>query len=362
MKPLLYVMPLCVGIAHAVPLTAEQMKAGLKNRPELDEIRWKDPARGAPLKVRIVSADSKGLTVDKTLTAGMTTRVVAFSDLAGVEFTLAPREMDLHRNPEPAAAPALKVIWEARVSTITLNGSNVAETGLALAKSLRLSGETSSIEDASKILNQIRANDTSEHRKDLARAEQATIDFIKTLRSGNAEATDKLAWKITEDSGNPDAMLLATSYLTDRHFTDLKKIVDENPRWIEDDEIKPVRDRLYNLALDFALYPSLFLGTRETESAIGLKKASDIYQFAGENPLAKKALEDLATLYPASDAAKETAPALAKLKSLEAAGKLSAMAAAPKEEKPEEKEEEKKEETTPTGTPPPPKKYNIFAD
>lgn len=360
MKPFLYIVPLCIGAAHAVPLTAEQMKAGLKTRQELDEIRWKDPARGAPLKVRIVSADAKGLVVDKTLASGLTTRVIPFSDLAGIEFTFAPRELELHQKPEAAAAPALKVIWDARAATMTLNGSNAADTGLALAKSLRLSGETSSLEDASKILDQIRGNDSSEHRKDLARAEQATIDFIRTSKTGNSEAIDKLAWKITEESGNPDAMLLATSYLADRHFTDLKKIVDDNPRWIEDDEVKPVRDRLYNLALDFALYPSLFLGTRETESAIGLKKASDIYQFTGENLLAKKVLEDLAALYPSSEPAKETAPLLAKLKSQEAAGKLSVMAAAPKEEKAEEKEE--KEDAAPTGAPPPPKKYNIFGD
>ncbi len=359
MKPFLYILPFCIGATHAVPLTAEQMKAGLKTRQEFDEIRWKDSARGAPLKVRIVSADSKGLVVDKTLAAGLTTRIIPFSDLSGIEFTLAPRELELHQKPESAAAPALKIIWDARSATMTLNGSNAAETGLALAKSLRLSGESSSLDDASKILDQIRGQDSSEHRKDLARAEQTTIDFMRTLKSGNAEAIDKLAWKITEETGNTDAMLLATSYLTDRHFTDLKKIVDDNPRWIEDDEIKPVRDRLYNLALDFALYPSLFLGTHETESAIGLKKASDIYQFTGENMLATKVLEDLAALYPSSEAAKETAPLLAKLKSLEAAGKLSAMAAVAKEEEPEEKEPEEK---APTEAPPPPKKYNLFRD
>lgn len=360
MKPLLYILPICIGAAHAVPLTAEQMKAGLKTRQELDEIRWKDPARGAPLKVRIVGADAKGLVVDKTLATGMTTRVIPFSDLAGIEFTFAPRELELHQKPEAASAPALKVIWDARAATMTLGGSNAAETGLALAKALRLSGEISSLEDASKILDQIRGQDSSEHRKDLARAEQTTIDFMRTMKSGDNKAIDKLAWKITEESGNPDAMLLATAYLADRHFIDLQKIVDDNPRWIEDDEVKPVRDRLYHLALDFALYPSLFLGTHESESAMGLKKASEIYGFTGENLLAKKVLEDLAALYPLSDPAKETAPVLAKLKSLEAAGKLSVMAAAPKEEKAEEQEE--KEDPVPAGTPPPPKKYNLFGD
>jgi hypothetical protein len=361
MKPLLCLMPLCLGFAHAVPLTAEQMEAGLKTRPETDEIRWKDPARGAPLKVRIVSADSKNLVVDKTLTAGTTTRVVPMSDLAGVEFTLAPRELELHLNPEPAAIPALKILWQARSATLTLGASNASDTGLALAKSLRLTGESPSLDEASKILDQIRAQDSSEHRKDLARAEQTTVDFIKLQKNGDTEATDKLAWKIAESSGNPDAMLLATSHLTDRNFADLKKLVEEHPRWIEDDEVKPQRDRLYHLALDFALYPSLFLGSRETEAAAGLKKASEIYQFTGETLLEMKALDDLAALYPSSEAAKETAPILAKLKALEAAGKLTGAADAPEEED-KKPEEETKEEPASAGTPQPPKKYNMFAD
>lgn len=361
MKALLLIIPLCAGVTHAAPLTAEQMKTGLKLRPEHDEIRWKDPARGAPLKVRIVSVDAKGVTLDKTLPAGLTTRTVPLSDLAGIEFVFTPRELELHLNPEPAAAPALKVLWDARSATLTLSGSNAAETGLALAKSLRLTGDASSFDEAAGILDQIRAKDTSEYRKELARAEQTAIDFLKLMKAGKAEETDKLAWKITEETGNADAMLLATSYLTDRHFNDLRGIEEENPRWIEDDEVKPVRDRLYNLALDFALYPSLFLGSRIAESAAGLKKAADIYQFTNENLLAKKTLEDLAALYPDSAPAKETASLLAKLKALEAAGKLSSLPVEPKEEKKEEAPEEKGE-TAPAGTPPPPKKYNIFGD
>lgn len=360
MRAILSIIPLCIGVAQAAPLTAEQMTAGLKARPELDEIRWKDPARGAPVKVRIFSADEKAITLDKTLPAGMTTRVVPMTDLAGIEFTLTKREADLHRNPEPAAAPALKVIWAARSSTITLSGSNAADTGLALAKSLRLTGETESLDEAAKILDRIRAQDTSGHRKDLARDEQTVIDFLRLMKSGKSEETDKLAWKITEEAGNPDAMLLVTSYLADRHFADLKKIEDENPRWIEDNEVKPTRDRLYHLALDFALYPSLFLGSREKESADGLRKAAEIYQFTNGNLMAKKSLEDLAALYPESEAAEATAPQLAKLKALEAAGKLSALPAAPKEE--EDETQEETEESKPTGPPPPPKKYNLFGD
>ena len=59
-----FVSMFAVAALHAEP-TPAQMQALVKNRPELDEIRWQDPARGAPIKVRIMSADARSLTVEK---------------------------------------------------------------------------------------------------------------------------------------------------------------------------------------------------------------------------------------------------------------------------------------------------------
>ncbi len=353
------------ALCHAAIIpTVEQMQTLLKNRPELDEIRWKDPARGAPVKVRLVSATAQGVVVDKVLTAGLTTRTIPLSDLSGVSFAFTPVELSLHQNPDPAVVPALKVLWNARSSTMSLNGSNAAETGLALVKSLRMVNDLSSFDEASKILDQIRAQDTSEYRKGLARAEQATIDFVKVLKGGRVQDIEKMAWKITEEDNNPDAMMLATAWLCDHSFRGLKEIEAENPRWDEDDAVKPVRDRLYNLSLDLALHPSLFYGTRTAEASAGLKKAAEVYHYARQDLLAKGVLEDLASLYPDSTAAKETAAELARLKKLDADGKLSPLreevAAEPGEEP---KEEEKKDEETPApGAPAPSKKYNVFGD
>ncbi len=355
---LLYAL-VSMGIAHALPaLTGEQMQALIKARPELDEIRWKDAARGAPLKVRITNSNAQSVTVEKVLPTGPTVRTVPMSELAGIEFTLTPRELSMHQTPEPAAIPALRILWETRQATMRLPGSNVAETGIAFAKSLRLSGEVSALDEAGKILDLIRGQDTSDSRKDIARGEQSTIDFIRAIKSGKLVETDKLAWKITEEPGYPDAMLLATSFLADRHFKELKAIEEDNPRWMEDDEVRPVRDRLYQLSLDFALYPSLFIGSRQAEATVGLKKAVEVYQFTNQPALAKGTLEDIAALYPESEIAKETAPLLARLKQAEAAGDTAKIS---NEAKPEKSDEESKEEPAPA-TPPPPKRYNIFGD
>lgn len=348
-----------VEIATAAAPTPEQIQAFVRNRPELDEISWKEPSRGAPLKVRIMQANAQSLTVEKTLPAGMTTRTVPFSDLADVSFSFTPRELTLHREPAVASIPPLRVYWETRSATLRFAGSNVGDTGLVLAKSLRLAGDPASLAEATKILDQIRGQDPMKHRVELASSEQMTIDFILAQQRGKTEEIDKLAWEITEKATHNDATLLATAFLADRHFSQLKATEEANPRWIEDDEVRPLRERLYHLSLDFALYPSLFMGMRQAESSAGLKRVAEIHEFTGAKLLAMKALEDLAALYPDTPAAAETAPLLARYKAMDAAGKLAAKSP---EESPEEKAEDTPEETTDPGPPPPPKRYNIFGD
>ena len=351
-----FVSMFAVAALHAEP-TPAQMQALVKNRPELDEIRWQDPARGAPIKVRIMSADARSLTVEKTLPSGLTTRKIPFSDLSDVHFQLTPRELALHRQPAAENVPPLRVYWELRQATMRFPGADIGATGIALAKSLRLAGDPASLDEAGRILDHIRANDPDKSRVEIARAEQLSVDFTRSLATGKLEETDKLAWKITEETDDADAMLLATAFLGDRHFTELRALEENNPRWIEDDEIRPSRDKLYHLALDFSVYPSLFLGTRVAEAAAGLKRAAEIYQFTGEVALAKGALEDLAALYPESEAAAETAPLLARFRQAEAAGNLAAEAV--------ESKTEGESESGPdpaAAAPPPAKRYNIFGD
>lgn len=341
------------------PPTAEQMQAILKGRAEMDEIRWKDPARGAPLKVRITSSNAQSIVVEKTLPAGLTVRTIPLAELAGIGFTFTPREAALHQRAAVASIPALKILWENRQATMRLPGSNVAETGIVLAKSLRLSGDAAALDEAEKILDQVRGTDLLEARKEAARAERATLDFVRLLKHGKLAETDAAAWKITGEPDNPDAMLLATAFLADRHFNELKSIEDRHPRWMEDEEVRPLRERLYHLALDFSLYPSLFIGTRQAEAAAGLQKVAEIHRFTHEKLLEKAALEDLAALYPDSDPAKETAPLLEQLKKAEAAGALDKLTA---ETKPEDDEAETEDSPTPAAAPPPPKRYNLFGD
>ena len=355
---LAYMTLVCGNLQGAAP-AAEEIEKFSRNRPELDEITWKDPARGAPLAVRIIQSSGQAVVVEKTLATGLTIRNIPMADLAGVSFKLTPPEVSLHREPKITSIPWLRVLWERRQATLRLTGSNVGETGLILAKSLRLSGEKESLQEALKILSQIRSQDLVKPRIERAQAEQLTLQFIIAQKSGDMLETDRLAWEITEGTENQDGMILATAFLGDRHFANLKATEEEHPRWMDDDEVLPLRQRLYQLSLDFFLYPSLFLGTRETEASLGLKRASEVHQFTGSNALLKATLEDLAALYPETEAAKETAPLLTRLRDREAAGKLAETLTSPEEE---EATEEGSVENARTEPPPSPKRYNIFVD
>jgi hypothetical protein len=342
--------------------SADQMRVFLTKRPEQDAIHWKDPARGGSLQVRIMEVNDKGVSVHKTLPSGLVVRTVPLAELTGVSFVHSPVEQRLVRDPVAAAVPALRVLWKARLATLGMESSNVGDIGIALAKALRLSKDGAAIEEATILLDLILGKEPAAHRKDVVKMEIQTLEMARALVSGPPGETDKVAWKITEADSNPEAMLLATAWLADRHFADLKRLEEEHPRWDEDDEVRPLRLRLYNLALDFAFYPSLFHGTRATEASIGLKKAWEVYQYTQSPQLALHTLEDLAALYPDSLAAKETAAELARIKAREAA--VNPEAVKPEEDAAAEETEAGKDEEEPglPKLPPPPKRYNLFDD
>ncbi len=343
--------------------TAEEI---LKARPEADEIRWKDPARGAPVEVRIMSADKSQLVVEKTIGVGVTRRNVPLADLAGVRFTLTLAERRWHRRADESVLKPLQVLWKARSATLALSGSNAGETGLALATALRRSDTDESLKEAEAILQQIISKDWVQSRIKDAIAQQSHIALIRAVEKEKFDEADRLAWAITEDPRAADGMLYAVNYLGDRHQAALKVIDHENPRWSEDPEIMPERMRTYHLTVDFYLYPSLFHGDDELAASTGLRKAADFYQMNKQDDLVIQTLEDLVALYPESSAAKDSTVQLATLKAKAAAPPpvpATSTTESPKEEAAQS--DEKIDKNTPlemAGPPAPPPPFNIFGD
>ena len=341
--------------------TADQMREYLTSRPEHDMIHWKDPARGDSPEVRILEVNDTGVSVQKTVPAGMIARVIPRGELSGISFSRTPMERRLIHSPTADAAGALRVLWDARKATLG-EASDVADIGIALAKSLRMTREAAGFEEAVELLQQVLENDPSDHRAASVKMELQTLELVRSLVSGPPGETDRIAWEITEIDAGAEAMLIATAWLADRHFEDLKGLEEEHPRWDMDDEVRPLRARLYHLSLDFALYPSLFHGTHAEEASIGLWKAWKVHQHTRSPELALQTLEDLAALYPDSQAAKDTADELAGMQARHAAGSLREDSA---KDEPNDEAGESGDDEAPPGlpkSPPKPKRYNLFDD
>jgi len=342
--------------------TADQMQAFLAKRPEQDMIHWKNPERGESLEVRILAVSENEVSVQKTVQGSLASRTLPITEISDVSFARTPLEQRLIHHPTADAAPALRVLWNTRKPTLGMQSSNVADVAIALARALRMSRETAGLDEAADLLQHVVENDPADHRNTTAELELQTLGLVQALASGPSEEADRIAWAITESDGNTDAMLIATAWLADRHFEDLKQLELEHPRWDQDDEVRPIRWRLYHLSLDFALYPSLFHGTHAEEAANGLQKVWSIHHHTRSPELALQTLEDLAALYPDSQAAKDTAPELARMRARLAQGTLEEPTPgdSPAEDDPEASVDTENPSLPPA--PPAPKRYNLFDD
>jgi len=354
---------LLASTASAAP-TADQMRKFIVQRPEQDMIHWKNPDRGNSLEVRIIEVSDAGIRVQKTLPSGLTDRVLPLAEISGVSFGRTSLEQRLVHHPTPDAVDALRLLWNLRSASIGMEGSNVADTGIALAKALRMTGGTGPFAESEQLLRDIRENEIGETRKTAIDNELRTLELARAIETGPPEEADRIAWEITEIEADAETMLMATAWLGERHFEELKQLEEDHPRWHLDDEVRPVRARLYHLSLDFSLYPSLFHGTHTDAAAAGLLRAWHVYKHTNSPELALRVLEDIAALYPESQAAKDTADELARLRAREEAGTL--VEETPVETAPEEDEDQPADEADQESSlpepPPRPQRYNIFDD
>ena len=340
---------LCLAfmITGALAQTADEATRALAQRSELDEIRWSDPNKGPAFRAGIVRALPGGLEMRR----GAVKRVLPYDQIGSIKFGLTMGERQLIAEAKAETIPALRVFWEARHATIKLTGSNAGDFGLALARALR---ETKAYAKAQAIAKEIAYGDHDPARRARALAETETLAFIQVMATAKPKEVEKRAWAITEmaEETNADLMLLVTGFLMKKEFTALKQVEADNPRWMEDDEVKPIRERHYHRALDLALYPSLFHPRRRAESADGLWQAAQIYLHTHDSARVVAVLEDLLNLYADSHHTAKAKELLIPVKASLESDKPLAKAKPANEPK----------DSEPMGPPPPPKRYHLFED
>ena len=110
---------------------------------------------------------------------------------------------------------------------------------------------------------------------------------------------------IASESEDPDLLLEARHLLAMLDFDRLKALIDDNPKWEEDDTVKHEIRALYDSTVDQFLHPYLFFGTEQEAAARGLLFAARTHQLAGREAHLRDCIDDIRQLYPDTTPAKE---------------------------------------------------------
>ncbi len=200
----------------------------------------------------------------------------------------------------------LAAAWEERSDLLGVEDSEVGKIGLAYAEALLARGAAEDAVQAMELFTRIESEDWSPVRQALARSGKLRA----MIAAGRADEAVAEAEQLAEQTEDPSVIIEAKFVLASAARNALTNLIKENPRWQEDDWVKPERDRLYNRALDLLLYPYLFHGTRAAEAARGLWGAVEVYMEAGEDVLAAETAADLVALYKGTPEASRAASLL----------------------------------------------------
>lgn len=231
------------------------------------------------------------------------------ADIVSIDFAPDPAVEQLLLSPRTVE---LQAAWSAASPWLGIPKSNAARVGNALGKALLATGTTADAAKALEIFQQVENGAWSPEDK-MAAKEGRLRAMVATGRAGDAVGE---AEQIAAATENPAVLIEAKFILAEAAGASLKKLLEDNPRWEEDVNVIPERNRLYHEAVDLFLYPSLFEGSQEDAAARGLWGAVGIYQLTGEAANALECARDIAILYPGT---KYAAPAKEFIDSLPAA-------------------------------------------
>lgn len=197
----------------------------------------------------------------------------------------------------------IEKLWKQRETLLRLPSSTAGALALKMADLLMKSRLESDFRLALKLYSRIERDDWNGERK--ARAREGRLRALVALgRAAEAVAEAKRMALYSED---PQVLIEAKYVLAKASLDSLRQLLEDNPRWEEDLQVRPERERLYGETLDLFLYPYLFHGSHSKEAARGLWGAVETFRVAGDTAAALARARDLAALYPDTGYASEAA-------------------------------------------------------
>ncbi|MED5585565.1 MAG: hypothetical protein VYB61_04360 [Verrucomicrobiota bacterium] len=276
LSKVILVFVLCAGSLSAKDIVHFQSGPALHGEIlELDAVR---------LRIRVPLAGG----------AGNSMRVIPMERVRMIDFDPAQDELKLLADGVNAPRNALKELWESKQTYLGLPNSNAGQIGIQLA-GIYLAGNSS--DDHSKagsLYEIIEQGDWNKKRKSLAK--RGRLQALVKL--GKAEDVIEEATRMAAEHDDPGLLLDARHVLALSDYEKLSRMVEENPKWIEDETVRGEIEEKYHALVDGFLEPFLFYGTETVAASRGLWHAAKTYQLTGKVARALECLGDLEKLYP----------------------------------------------------------------
>ncbi len=294
-------MKVALAVLAALSLSpranAQSGTAGVEAPTNLDTIFLRDGQRRAG---RVTKLDAESFTFEVPLVAGQPAAIVSIprSRVSQVEF--APneaRELYLQKS-TPAQISEIERWFRQQKDFLAIPRSPIGRVGVRLGELRLANGEA---ESALALFQEIERASWSED--DRFKARQGRLRAMIAI--GRATEAIEEARDLAKSSTAPEILIEANFILAQAADKELRKLTEENPRWMEDDRIRPKRDRLYHQAVDHYLHPYLFFGSRAEPSARSLWELVQLYEFVNDHQIAIETARDLIALYPEAEPAAE---------------------------------------------------------
>lgn len=241
---------------------------------------------------------------------GEVKRVYALAGLEYIEFEPTEDELLLLKLGREAPRDAVRKLWDSGVPYLGQARSSIGRIGLLYVEVLLKSDSPYHWGQAMDLCDLIGEKSWRKEDRDDAR-----IGRVRVLvrQGGLAKATRAAETEIAANESEK-AVIDAHYLLGEIGMIELKDLQRENPKWEEDDELRPQRMRIYHATLDHFLNAFLFHATWDEQAARGLLGAAGAYRFARDLERAAQCLEDVVQTYPLTPAGDRAAEELKSLK------------------------------------------------
>lgn len=208
---------------------------------------------------------------------------------------LSPRDDTVEATDDRAAIALWRRAWKKHRSFLSFPNSAAGAFGLGLVARLLATGNRHDAAEALVISAEIRQEDWNE-----ARRVRATVSSLRGQAAlGHWEAAKRAAAEVllSEGRGDSNLVLEAHRVLGQAGLVSFRVLVEEAPRWRDDDERRTEGEALYEQGLNHFLSISLFHAAKREAAAEALWNVCELYQLAGHPRKAAAVAEELVALH-----------------------------------------------------------------